>query len=76
MDEVYWNIRSAKDIPYPPFKLNNIVVGMTGPGIEMRGTNAPWAEVTAPAELKPQDLFRAQLEKRIGFAKAKAVLGS
>jgi hypothetical protein len=74
MDEVYWNIRSAKDIPYPPFNLKNIVVGITGPGLEIRGTNAPWAEVIAPADLKPPNLFRAQLEKRIGIANAEAVL--
>lgn len=74
MDEVYWNIRAARDIPYPPFKLKNIVVGITGPGTEMRGTSAPWVEVINPAELEPKDIFQAQLAKRTGVAKAKAVL--
>jgi hypothetical protein len=74
MDEVYWNIRAARNILYPDPKLKNIVVGLTGPGMEIRGTNAPWAEVIAPADLEPQNLFQAQLEKRIGAAQARAVL--
>jgi hypothetical protein len=76
MDEVYWNVRATKDLTYPPPGLKNIVVGLQGTGPEIQGTNAPWVEVVNPAELKPKNLFHAQLAKRIGVAKARAVLGN
>jgi hypothetical protein len=75
-NEVYWNVRAAKDLAYPPPALKNIVVGLQGTGTQIRGTNAPWVEVINPSELEPKNLFRAQLEKRIGIAKAKAILGN
>jgi hypothetical protein len=75
-NEVYWNIRTANNIPYPDPKLKNIVIGFSGPGKEVRNPGGPWVEVIEPAELEPKNLFRAQLDKRIGVAKAKAVLGN
>jgi Pectate lyase superfamily protein len=74
MNEVYWNIRAAKNIPYPDSKLKNIVIGMTGIGTESRNPAGPWVEVISPADLKPKNIFQAELEKRIGAEKARVIL--
>lgn len=74
MDEVYWNIRAAKPVRYPEAKLKNIVVGVSGTEAEVHNTNAPWVEVIRPEDITPANIFKAQLEKRIGRTKAQAVL--
>ena len=74
MDEVYWNIHAAKPVRYPEAKLKNIVVGVSGTEAEVHNTNAPWVEVIRPEDITPANIFKAQLEKRIGRTKAQAVL--
>jgi len=66
-----WSVRAAKDLAYPPPALKNIVVGLQGMEPRFADERAV-VEVINPSEIEPKNLFRAQLEKRIGVAKAKA----
>lgn len=73
-DEVYWNVRAGKPLAYPDVKLRNVVVGLAGRGEAVQNPARPWVENIDTAKLSPPNLFRAQLEKRIGTVAAAKVL--
>ncbi len=65
----FWNIRAARPLSYPP-------PGFGPPSINLVGltTDAPsetevagrWFEAISPAQLQPQNLYEAQLRRRLG----------
>lgn len=64
----WWNIRSEKPISYPlewaPEMIN--LVGFKGEGIAVTAPHGRWFEAITPERMMPQDLYRAQLERRLG----------
>jgi hypothetical protein len=67
--ETFWNIRAAKDLAPPPagwgpWSLN--MVGLTTSTAPTKIPDGLWFEAIPPAILAPQNLYLAQLAKRLG----------
>lgn len=65
----FWNIRAKQNIPYFPEKFGPAsinVVGITTSDSQKTEPNGRWLEVIPPKSLSPQNLYRAQLERRLG----------
>jgi hypothetical protein len=59
-NEVYWNIRSARPLPYPEPEHRNIVVGMTTDEPSSIVPGSHWHETLKPQSLVPPNLYLAQ----------------
>jgi hypothetical protein len=63
----WWNIRSENPISYPvewaPEMIN--LVGLKGDDDSVTNPHGRWFEVIPPEQITPQDLYRAQLERRL-----------
>ncbi len=64
----WWNIRSEKPIPFPidwaPEMIN--LVGLHGKGPAVTTPNGRWFELIPSEQIAPQNLYRAQLQRRLG----------
>jgi len=63
----WWNIRSERPIPFPtgwaPDMIN--LVGLRGKGPAVTTPSGRWFELIQPEHIMPQNLYRAQLQKRL-----------
>ena len=62
--EVFWNVRTARPVPYPEPRFRNVVVGMNGNEPSSRDPGGAVYESIPPASLVPANLFDAQLALR------------
>ena len=65
----FWKITAARPLAWPPesFAPDLInIVGLTTDQPSVLRSNGRWFEAIAPDELEPQNLWRAQLAKRLG----------
>jgi hypothetical protein len=66
VDDVYWNIRSKRNITPPAASLKNVTVGFPTTQAPVLNTARPWLEPLVASQLQPQNIYLAQLELRRG----------
>ncbi len=64
----WWNIRSEKPIPFPVDWAAEMInlVGLQGKGPAVTTPNGRWFELIPSEQITPQNLYRAQLQRRLG----------
>ena len=65
----FWNIRSANPLSYPPAAFGPPTMNLVGLHTKQPTEIAPegkWFEAIPPADIQPQDLYAAQLRRRLG----------
>ncbi|MEQ8209221.1 MAG: glycosyl hydrolase family 28-related protein [Lacipirellulaceae bacterium] len=64
----WWNIRTRRPVKYPtgwaPEMIN--IVGVKSNEESQTATAGRWFETISPEQLRPEDLYESQLEKRLG----------
>jgi len=68
----FWNIRAARSLSYPPAdfgppSMNLVALETTRPSETQ--PDGKWFEVIPPAEIRPQNLYQAQLQRRLAGGK-------
>ena len=64
----FWNIRSERSIKYPPESYAPASINIVGIKSDMPSVteeNGKWFEVIEPEKLTPQNIYKAQLKKRL-----------
>ncbi|HEY3863357.1 MAG TPA: glycosyl hydrolase family 28-related protein [Verrucomicrobiae bacterium] len=66
--ETFWNIRSRRPISYPPSRFGPAsmnLAGLQSDGSSVKEMDGKWFECIPPAALQPQNLYNAQLARRL-----------
>ena len=66
----WWNIRTERPVRFPAGWATDMIsiVGVRSPGPAVTKAEGRWFEPIPPDRLEPQDLYQAQLERRLGTA--------
>lgn len=70
--ETFWNLRTRQPAPSPK-SLGNHAINVVGVGLRDAADKMPaglWCEPIAPGDLRPQNLYRAMLRKRLEAGRA------
>jgi hypothetical protein len=67
----WWNIRTERPISFPAGWATDYIniVGVASEQPTETTSDARWFEVIAPEQLQPADLYKSQLERRLGAAR-------
>lgn len=67
--DTFWNIRAARPLSYPPADFGPPSLNLVGLHTDQPGVTEPdgkWFEAIDPGALVPQNLYEAQLARRLG----------